>query len=816
MLVGQSSTRNRPLPIPFDGAGGSLKQCPSCSSRIESALEVCPSCGHQFDESEPGPSPNQTVMGLPSISDFDESDASDVPAPEEGKGTLFGFPAVKDEDVEEDVEEDLDEESYDEFDETEATHLIPAEQLQKEFEADERRDALVDRPPEPIATSEGPGGTLAGVPAVGDDDLENDDRVHNAWGLHEESEPDSSTSVVPAAVLLSQESSNDEDGAGFSKTKVEDDGDNQHGTLMGMSLKDFESSSGQGDEEEVESSRSTQFAIPAVQPGDEVPSAFDQDPPPADTHDTQPEATETEESQPTGPGDDARGRVDSEEHDAPTAMWSPHAELEDSDDPRRKELLEKIRSSADTPRDGKRSTSQNAKPSAGVERPVGEQAGAVPPRPDATTPDARPPDAMGESAQDDTQPLDARTTQPSRPKLPDASELRARLKAKREALKTSRTAVGPDSIPAPNQSPNPKNFDDVDRLADDNRAKDEAQKKKPSGVLGVSYIRGKGDVAPERPAQRTKANVDKLRLDTGEVPEPTAEDLAAPDSLESDSAGHDEFDDDFAFADTSVASPELANQFRPDASDIDSGGSGLFEDPNVASASAASASDEFSTEPDLGRPGFDTEKEFEPGPGAPAQVANAPNTADVSDSQLPPTSEVKSPASNAGAPANVQEPSQPPASQFPQAPPQQPLQQSSNWSAPPPSATSQSGLHAAQKEERADRDARLFQTGFGVLAGLGLIAAGGWGAAIALELMVSIVFLFAAFCGLVSLTAAALPLPPRFKQAVWAMIGLVQVAVNIGLLFLEMSPAAPTVLAVCAGFGALMAVVFPLITSKLG
>lgn len=789
------------------GSGGRLKQCPSCNSEVDDTLAVCPSCGFHFEGEE---SPNKTVMGLPAVN-FDEDEPEIEKPAEDTNSTLFGFPAIE-ENQSQNSEDDLDEDSYDVFDETEATHLIPADQLQKEFEDDERRDAMVER-------SE-PRGTIAGAPAVD----ENQGRVQNAWGLDDESSVgESSTSVVPAAVLLQNDSDN-EDGAGFSRTRVEPDDEEQHGTLMGMSVKDFERSQDENFEKDDE--RSTQFAIPAVQ-RDEQKSAFDSDLPPSAPRD-EPFADTT------GPLEE-REREDSSEDDAPTAMWSPSDELEDTDDPARKELLAKIRSGLDQAKKT-HSTSQNARPSASsVDRPSGKQTGVVPGQPTApkseTDPVTNPPTdsfPRGKEPPESTAP-----SIPSRSKLPDASELRARLKAKREALKTSRTAVGPDSIPEPDQAPNPKNSDDIDRMAENRQQSDDDSSKKAGGVLGVSYFHGKGDVKPEAPNRRVVANVDKLRIDTGEVPTASPDDdEATPLDLEMEpvqsTAESSEFDEDFAFADTNVASPELTNQFQQNAAEIESGGSGLFDKPITDDTDQASRSPKmnteptgpdpslFSTEPDLQQLKATQERDL-PGidnhPTQPrSQKPDFLNDTDP-DGAIPLMGGSSSPTQ---APTTEAQPADREQTRYPQPEPANQAMQPTGGQ--PNAASSESNLHAAPgaDHEVADKDARLFQTGFAILAGIGLLAAGGWGAAVSTSLMISIVFLFSALTGLISLTAAALPIPTKVKGAVWTIVGLLQIALNAGMLILEMSPPAPTVLAVCAGFGAIMAVVFPLVTKQIG
>ncbi len=262
------------------------------------------------------------MMGFPALSDLLASEPE--PDADSAKNTLFGFPAQKagmNAFKRNDSEPSLAEESEIEYDEGDATHLIPAAQLQREFEGTPAAAAVEAH--EPRMTMAGvPVSELGGSPAS----------IKSAWGLDEESETDH-TAVVPASAIFDKEQSAK---AGFSK-RVETTEFPNSSTLMGMSLDDFNAALKTPAEADEPSGHSTQFAMPAIQvtPPVETPHNDDLD---------------------SGP---VSGEL-------PTQMWNPSDEL-DEDNVQHRELLEKIRGeaagkagAAKAPVD--RGTAENAKP----------------------------------------------------------------------------------------------------------------------------------------------------------------------------------------------------------------------------------------------------------------------------------------------------------------------------------------------------------------------------------------------------------------------------------------------------------------------
>lgn len=282
-----------------------MKNCPSCAARLESHLKKCTACGYDF----PDANANKTMMGLPAVS-FPLDDVADGPDP--GKQTLFGFPAQKASSFAAFDEED---------EEDDSTHLIPASQLQKEFQGDSSQRAQV----EPV--KEDP--REKGVPSM-----------KSAWGLEEDSDgPKTAMVSRPSAFGDSTEA------AGFS-IRQEEHPFPEHQTLMGMSLSDFGPPKPAAEPDE-EPPRSTQFGIPAVQ----KPTA----PPKVDLD---------------------SGPISAEVNDSPTEMWNPMSEIAATEaQSDRKALLEKLRKGVDAP--NKTTTEEHIKPGGQV-LPVGPAAGIVP------------------------------------------------------------------------------------------------------------------------------------------------------------------------------------------------------------------------------------------------------------------------------------------------------------------------------------------------------------------------------------------------------------------------------------------------------
>lgn len=734
-------------------------------------MQVCPACGHSFDSGSSDDT-NKTIMGFPAIESPDSSEVEEV-GESDNKSTLFGFPAIESEDdAREPTDESLEEDSYSEYDGSDDTHLIPAEELQKEFEADQRRELRVEREPDPMQ------GTVAGIPAVSPDDNDEADSASAAWGLDEPS--DSATSVVPGSMLTSEDAPADD--AGYSRTHPEgNESFPNHGTLMGMSLTDFEKDL-LNPEQDSDPSRATQFAIPAVQQ-DELAEAGEQDPP-ADVD-----------------ADDADTSDD--ELDAPTAMWNPSQELEDESDPRRREVLEKLRQQRDSKEEETpaRTTAENARPLGDLNVSAKAEPGVAPTASESSE---------GGSTGDPLSALPAPSKKSNsseskeRPRLPDAAELRARLKAKREALRTNRAQLDPGSIPAPNPERNlpadsALNQANPDTLTD-NASTGRERPLAESGVLGgSSYFKAKGDIHPEQPVKKTgEKRVSKLQLDS--TMQAQANDN--PESV-SDSSIHesDEFSEDFAFAETTVAPADIYEE-PADSVEFDASDSDLFAtDPQIEldplqepkPGSETQPDSEFSpnSDPSLGSDALinrdrdaDTSAQIET---APPQIEQAPTPGDPprqAGSEAPPV-------------VNQQL-----ADRLPDEAPDNPVQP-----APKPASVTQ--------EVSEPRDVMLAQRIFGVLGGLGLLFAGVWGVLTTGGLIPSAIFALSALFGMVSLALVLLPLPDTLQKIGLGLVGLSQPLAGLVLLVLVSTVSLPAVIVVCAGVSVLMALAFPIIISKL-
>lgn len=257
-------------------------------------------------------------MGFPAVTAADLSDDTES-AVDPAKQTLFGFPAQKG------FAASFDEPS--ESEEDDATSLIPADQLQREFEDDRPQRALVEELKKPAPKAE------SGAP-----------NIKAAWGLEEDSE-ESRTSVMSAKNAFGAP----DEPAGFSVRK-EDVEFPDHSTLMGMNIADLERKAAAQNETEPDQTRSTQFAMPAVQ------------------LDQSESKSEPKPELDSGPISDEVG--------APTQMWNPSDEIPDDASAAQREVLEKIRK-GQMPAEAKRSTQESAKPG-GQSLPSGPKAG-VPP-----------------------------------------------------------------------------------------------------------------------------------------------------------------------------------------------------------------------------------------------------------------------------------------------------------------------------------------------------------------------------------------------------------------------------------------------------
>lgn len=291
-----------------------MKNCPGCSSRLDDSIGLCPSCGYEFQETG-----SKTIMGFPAVTAADLSDDSES-AVDPAKQTLFGFPAQKG------FASSFEEPS--EAEEDDATSLIPADQLQREFEDDEPQRALVEEIKKPAPKEE------SGAP-----------NIKAAWGLDEDSE-ESRTSVMSAKNAFGAP----DEPAGFSVRK-EDVEFPDHSTLMGMNIADFERKAA-AEAAAADPTRSTQFAMPAVQ---------------LDQPESKPKPAPTPELD-SGPISDEIG--------APTQMWNPSDEIPEDATKEQREVLEKIRK-GQMPAEAKRSTQESAKPG-GQTLPSGPKAGAPP------------------------------------------------------------------------------------------------------------------------------------------------------------------------------------------------------------------------------------------------------------------------------------------------------------------------------------------------------------------------------------------------------------------------------------------------------
>jgi len=284
-----------------------MKTCPSCASRLDDSLMSCPSCGYEY----PQEASSRTIMGFPAVTFPADAEPEEVDL---GKQTLFGFPAQK-----ASVESQFDDSEGEEDD---ATHLIPAADLQREFQDDLPQRAQVEElvKPSHVAPGQAP-------------------NIKAAWGLDEDSD-DSRTAIVSLGSAMNE---NDEP-AGFSLRQEEVEFP-EHATLMGMNIADLEKKNTKVAEEIEARSASTQFAMPAVQ--------FDTPVAPLDS-----------------------GPI-SEDGGASTEMWNPSDDIPSDASPEQRALLEQLRSGT-LPSDNKRSTQESAKPGGQILPSGGPKLGQAP------------------------------------------------------------------------------------------------------------------------------------------------------------------------------------------------------------------------------------------------------------------------------------------------------------------------------------------------------------------------------------------------------------------------------------------------------
>ncbi len=333
-----------------------MKTCPSCNSSCDDQLLVCPVCGYVFEEQTGGG--KRTMMGFPSMGGKAPEREPDSRDPI--KQTLFGFPANKEEQEGEDSRTTSpDAVPIDDGDDD--TNIIPVSRL--DFIQDSMR------------------GTVAGMraPGVPEEDEDDDDYGHDK------------TEIVSGSAVFAASSS---------------DGEKVKGTLMGMSLEEIESKAAREDQQD--GSRSTRFAIPAVQGGGEDDGS-----------------------------DDSLDEESSEPEESPTMAWNPAEEVENEagDVDGRKALLDKIRRSRPSARD----TSQglpSAKPKE-TQRGMAPVGGGLdlsalrklkPKRELAPTPAEFPEDNLHETVEDDAvsargdTPAQGVVRAPKRPSAPSADD----------------------------------------------------------------------------------------------------------------------------------------------------------------------------------------------------------------------------------------------------------------------------------------------------------------------------------------------------------------------------------------------------------
>ncbi len=444
------------------------------------------------------------MMGFPSISGLLDDYEKENEDPDAGKNTMFGFPApdagTKTQQATPLPEpEEPSEPEYDEYDEDDATHLIPADQLQREFQSDDKKAAVEER-------------------------QEKDNPVANAWGLEADSQPSddgASTSVLHASQLASYEDDGD---SAFSTQGSESKGNAafpDSGTLMGMNLEDFAADGGKDSEPEPESPRSTQFALPAVQMSDVA-------------------ARNAADADDSGPMGDS-GDVSTDVLETPTEMWNPEMAQDDENDPKRAEVLAKLREAREPAPRGETQRALPAVTQADLDA-AAEDEDDIPP-PAVPTPNRGP----------------AKTV-PKLKGLPDPSTLRAKLQAKLgESGGLPKPSGSADSSsapglkpPIPTPAPTPAPATPTSDGADDEAAKP------ITGVLGggsynITREEAKGKALGKVAVQK------RPTLDEDGLGEPQTMDIELePASLAEES----ELDEDFAYADTGIAPADLVAAAR--------------------------------------------------------------------------------------------------------------------------------------------------------------------------------------------------------------------------------------------------------------
>lgn len=694
------------------------------------------------------------MMGFPALSSLTSNTSDDAPDP--SKQTLFGFPTQKAgaptaPALQEDSESDL-------YDEGEATSLIPAAQLQKEFEAQSSMPAQVE--------VHSPRATVAGIPVS--EFAKAPQNIKSAWGMEEDSDFNSeSTSVISAGAIFEKEQ---EVKAGFSK-RVENMEFPTSSTLMGMSITDFE----KGGPKPEENARSTQFAMPAVQ--------FTDTPKPGRTPFKTPQgAQEIITSVPDdGP----------ESGELSTQMWNPLEETTGSDQAEHRAFLEKLRSGNDD--DGKgtrmgmpaisgaRTTAENAKPAAAT-APQGPQPGKAPSLPAPSTSNT---DSLRQRLQDRLKgavpPPSGLGAAAAKPAVPAPSKT-AEEPFEKAVIDLSDLSVEPLKPATPKPSPLEASIDDTIQVVPEAKA---PRSLASSGVLGKhTYVVSKNDepAAPkpaaigrivERPATAQAPAVQQPEAPTPAPNSPHSVATKAPMPLLED-------DDDFAFADTGIASADLLAKIN-----VQPAPTPIFADADPFEAAAPAPSQPLTGSGSAVR-------DPAPTPG-PTPALNYPPQEDTTDPQFPP-------AAFQGAPQTYAEPApayQEPAAPVPAAPAitaatEHQVQPQAQQHAP--QTTTQ---QAPQGAPGTDPLVAKFQMLFALLGSL-LLLAGAAVAGLAAALPV------AGGLGLLAviLAAATFALPQSKRGVAWVALGVIISVVGAVILVLDLSVIAGAC-AIGGGFAAI-------------
>jgi hypothetical protein len=235
-------------------------KCPSCNTQVNEGAGVCQKCGQKLDKG----SPKRTMMGLPSISDDGDSQDGDEPTTERDRSTLFGIPAVGDQEAGDreagNQEQDEPEDGLAESTEPAQGNTARAAREETDSTADASTQVVSERDLGQAlgeAVDEATSGgrkkhqTAFGLPSPKENDditqeddaldeakafqdPSEDDDVASAWGLAEQSSEEIHSETQVAGASLADAILESKQGAtGFSKSTG--DSDPIRGTLMGMS-----------------------------------------------------------------------------------------------------------------------------------------------------------------------------------------------------------------------------------------------------------------------------------------------------------------------------------------------------------------------------------------------------------------------------------------------------------------------------------------------------------------------------------------------------------------------------------------------------